>query len=287
MSAEGRRAMVLVVFALAGYLGVATMAAGCKKDDAVSPDANVVDSTAIAGWTLLWHDEFDKSVIDTSVWTFEVNGNGGGNNELQYYTSEPRNAFVENGTLVIQALKENYSGKQYTSARMNTTYKRDWLYGRVDVRAKTPTGRGLWPAIWMLPTDWVYGGWPASGEIDIMELLGHEPSKVYGTIHWGQDAAHHLSSGGFYTLPNGASFANGFHTFTLEWSSDSLKWFVDGTRYHVERNGPPFDKRFHLLLNVAVGGNWPGSPDATTVFPQVMQVEYVRVYSKASQKPEG
>ena len=276
----------IAIIAILTYLSAATMTIGCKKDDGVSPEANVTDSTALAGWKLVWHDEFSGAVIDTSIWTFEVNGNGGGNNELQYYTAEPRNAFVENGTLVIQALKETYNGKQYTSARMNTTYKRDWLYGRVDVRAKMPTGRGLWPAIWMLPTDWVYGGWPASGEIDIMELLGQEPSKIYGTVHWGQDAAHHLSSGGSYTLPNGASFANGYHTFTLEWSADSIIWSVDGIRYHGEKNGSPFDKRFHLLLNVAVGGNWPGSPDASTTFPQLMQVDYVRVYSKASQKPE-
>jgi len=286
MMAKRRRTIRIAIVAILTYLSVATMTMGCKKDDGVSPEANVADSTALAGWKLVWHDEFNGSVIDTSIWAFEVNGNGGGNNELQYYTAEPRNAFVENGTLVIQALKETYNGKQYTSARMNTTYKRDWLYGRADVRAKMPTGRGLWPAIWMLPTDWVYGGWPASGEIDIMELLGQEPSKIYGTVHWGQDAAHHLSSGGSYTLQNGASFANGYHTFTLEWSADSIQWSVDGIRYHDERNGPPFDKRFHLLLNVAVGGNWPGSPDASTTFPQLMQVDYVRVYSKASQKPE-
>jgi beta-glucanase (GH16 family) len=256
-------------------------ASGCKKDDGVSAGNSMSDSTALAGWSLAWHDEFDSPSIDLSTWTFEVNGDGGGNNELQYYTAEPRNAFIENGKLIIQALKETYNGKQYTSARLNTRFKRDWLYGRIDVRAKTPTGRGMWPAIWMLPSDWVYGGWPASGEIDIMELLGHEPGKVYGTIHWGADPAHHLSSGGFRTLPNGASFANAFHTFSLEWSADSLKWYVDGIRFHSEGNGPPFDKRFHLLLNVAVGGNWPGSPDATTVFPQVMQVEFVRVYTKA------
>jgi len=258
-----------------------TVAAGCKKDDGVSADASTADSTALTGWQLVWHDEFNGPTIDNTTWNFEVNGNGGGNNELQYYTAEPRNAFIEAGTLVIQALKENYSGKQYTSARLNTSGKKDWLYGRVDVRAKTPRGRGLWPAIWMLPTDWVYGGWPASGEIDIMELLGQEPGKVYGTIHWGQDPAHHLSSGGNLVLPNGASFAAGFHLFSLQWRADSLIWYVDGARFHAEGNGPPFDKRFHLLLNVAVGGNWPGSPDGTTIFPQVMQVDYVRVYKKA------
>jgi beta-glucanase (GH16 family) len=267
--------------ALAMLVCSTTVSTGCKKGDAVSSGDSNADSTSLSGWSLVWHDEFSAAFIDSTIWTFEVNGNGGGNNELQYYTAEPRNAFIENGELVIQALKENYLGKQYTSARMNTAYKRDWLYGRVDVRAKMPTGRGLWPAIWMLPTDWVYGGWPASGEIDMMELLGHEPGKIYGTIHWGQDAAHHLSSGGWYVLPNGASFANAFHVYSFEWSTDSLKWAVDGIAYHAEKNASPFDKRFHLILNVAVGGNWPGSPDASTIFPQVMQVDYVRVYSKA------
>jgi beta-glucanase (GH16 family) len=268
----GLGAAVMLATALAG--------SGCKKEDGVSPDGSITDSTALNGWALVWHDEFNGPAIDTSIWTYEVNGDGGGNNELQYYTAEPRNAFIENGRLVIQALKENYLGKEYTSARMNTAGRRSWLYGRVDVRAKTPTGRGLWPAIWMLPTDWVYGGWPASGEIDIMEVLGNQPGKLYGTMHWGVDAAHHLSSGGTYTLPNNASFANGFHTFSVEWSADSLLWFVDGIRYHGEKMGPPFDKRFHLILNVAVGGNWPGNPDASTVFPQTMQVEFVRVYRK-------
>jgi beta-glucanase (GH16 family) len=252
---------------------------GCKKETPISPTDAPADSTSLAGWTLVWHDEFNGTAIDTATWNFEVNGDGGGNNELQYYTHEDRNAFLEAGTLVIQALKEEYLGKQYTSARLNTDHKKDWLYGRVDVRAKLPKGQGLWPAIWMLPTDWVYGGWPASGEIDIMELLGQDPTRVYGTVHWAENGQH-LSSGGNYVLPGGKRFCDDFHIFTFEWSADSLKWYVDGVRYHVERNGPPFDKRFHLILNVAVGGNWPGSPDATTVFPQYMQVDYVRVYSK-------
>ena len=252
---------------------------GCKKDENPVALPGNADSTALTGWTLVWHDEFNGSVIDTATWNFEVNGNGGGNNELQYYTHEDRNAFLEDGTLVIQALKEEYLGKHYTSARMNTDRKKDWLYGRADVRAKLPKVQGIWPAIWMLPTDWVYGGWPASGEIDIMELLGHEPSKVYGTVHWAENGQH-LSSGGNYILPGGKRFSDDFHLFTCEWSADSLKWYVDGVKYHVEHNGPPFDKRFHLILNVAVGGNWPGNPDATTVFPQYMQVDYVRVYSK-------
>jgi beta-glucanase (GH16 family) len=263
--------LLLVVVAFAGE--------GCKKESPLAVEAVPTDSTAIAGWNLIWHDEFNGPTIDPAKWNFEVNGDGGGNNELQYYTAEPSNAFIEQGWLVIQALKGNYLGKAYTSARLNTNAKGDWKYGRVDVRARLPRGRGLWPAIWMLPTDWVYGGWPASGEIDIMELLGHEPTRVYGTIHWGQDAAHHLSSGGNYVLPGGANFYDAFHLFSLEWRADSLFWSVDGVRYHTEGNGPPFDQRFHLVLNVAVGGNWPGNPDATTTFPQTMIVDYVRVYS--------
>jgi beta-glucanase (GH16 family) len=237
------------------------------------------DSTALAGWTLVWHDEFSGASVDPAKWTFEVNGDGGGNNELQYYTSLPTNAFLENGSLVIQALKEDYLGKAYTSARLNTTGKGDWLYGRVEIRARLPRGRGLWPALWMLPTDWVYGGWPKSGEIDIMELLGHEPAKVYCTVHWEEQGVH-LQSGSSLVLPGGQTFADAFHLFGLVWTADSLIWSVDGVRYHAERNGPPFDKRFHLVFNVAVGGKWPGNPDPTTTFPQHMMVDYVRVYSK-------
>lgn len=271
------RLNILVIAVAAGLLMSALP--GCKKEDTTGPTPGQGDSTALSGWTLVWHDEFDAPAIDETIWNFEVNGDGGGNNELQYYTREARNAFIEKGTLVLQALRENYLGKQYTSARLNTDHKKDWLYGRADVKAKLPRGQGLWPAIWMLPTDWAYGGWPASGELDIMELIGQEPGKVYGTVHW-EENGQHLSSGGSYTLSGGRRFSDDFHLFTVEWSADSIKWFVDGVRYHVERNGPPFDKRFHLILNIAVGGNWPGSPDATTVFPQYMQVEYVRVYTK-------
>jgi beta-glucanase (GH16 family) len=274
-------AAVLTVAGMLSFGMIMAATTGCGSNETPPPGPSVADTTARAGWTLVWHDEFNGPAIDTGIWNFEVNGNGGGNNELQYYTSESRNAFIENGTLVIQALKEAYLGKQYTSARLNTSGKKALLYGRVDVRAKLPYGRGLWPAIWMLPTDWTYGGWPASGEIDIMELLGQDPNKIYGTIHWGADAAHHQQAGTSYILSSG-SFAGGFHEFSLEWSADSLKWFIDNRQYFAQPTFQPFDKRFHVLLNVAVGGNWPGSPDGSTVFPQTMQVDYVRVYSKAN-----
>jgi beta-glucanase (GH16 family) len=254
---------------------------GCQSSDKQNsinnPDTDTIPQPK--GWKLVWHDEFNGPNIDNTKWSYEVNGDGGGNNELQYYTDNSKNSYIENGCLVIKALKENYLGKNYTSARMRTMNKGDWTYGRFEIKAKLPYGKGLWPAIWMLPTDWVYGGWPTSGEIDIMELLGQETYKVYGTIHYGPAYPNNQHSGGYYTLPNG-TFANEFHTFALEWDSTSIKWFVNDILYHTESKGRPFDQRFHILLNVAVGGNWPGSPDETTIFPQTMTVDYVRVYEK-------
>jgi beta-glucanase (GH16 family) len=243
-------------------------------------------------WTLVWSDEFDGAAIDPSKWEHEVNAEGGGNNELQYYTARAENSFVEGGQLVIRALQETYTGpegtREYTSARLRTKFKGDWLYGRFEIRARLPRGQGLWPAIWMLPTDWVYGGWAASGEIDIMELVGHEPNKVYGTLHYGGPWPRNVHSGSSYTLPAGA-FSDAFHVFALEWEPREFRWYVDGLHYQTQNdwrteNAPypaPFDRRFHLLLNLAVGGNWPGNPDATTEFPQEMRVDYVRVYQRA------
>jgi len=252
----------------------------CKKGSDAGPLPNPNDSIPVLpGWTLVWHDEFVGPAVDRTRWSYEVNGDGGGNNELQYYTDSPKNSFIDSGTLVLRALEEDYIGKHYTSARMRTLNKGDWTYGRFEIRAKLPYGQGLWPAIWMLPSDWEYGGWPQSGEIDIMEMLGHETTKVYGTIHYGLPPPNNQRSGGSYVLPVG-TFAGGFHTFALEWDSNGMKWSVDGVLYRTELRGQPFDKRFHMLLNVAVGGNWPGSPDASTTFPQMMVVDYVRVFQK-------
>ncbi|MEK6650949.1 MAG: glycoside hydrolase family 16 protein, partial [Bacteroidota bacterium] len=177
------------------------------------------------------------------------------------------------------ARKETYLGREYTSARMRTRFKGDWLYGRFEIRAQLPYGKGLWPAIWMLPTDWEYGGWPASGEIDIMECVGHEPWKVYGTIHYGSSPATRIQTGGNTSLTAG-TFAGDFHVFAMEWDSTAIRWYVDGRQYFTTSIGKPFDKRFHLLFNVAVGGNWPGNPDEFTTFPQRMTVDYVRVFRR-------
>ncbi|RMF58681.1 MAG: glycoside hydrolase family 16 protein [Calditrichaeota bacterium] len=266
---------------------------GCSKNPQ-KPDEGGEPNLDIPGWELVWHDEFNSTTIDLSKWEHEVNGWGGGNNELQYYTARPVNSFIQDGKLIIQALKETYTGpdgtRQYTSARLRTLNKGDWLYGRFDILARLPEGQGLWPAIWLLPTDWVYGGWAASGEIDIMELLGHQPRTVYGTLHYGGEFPANVHTGSSFTLANSEpSFSEDFHLFTLEWDTTEFRWYVDGTLYQIQTewyttNAPypaPFDQRFHMILNVAVGGNWPGNPDSTTLFPQTMEVEYVRVYKKA------
>ncbi|RQV99547.1 MAG: glycoside hydrolase family 16 protein [Calditrichaeota bacterium] len=262
----------------------------CSKKVSTQPEEE--DSIPdLEGWTLVWNDEFNGNSIDAGKWEHEVNANGGGNNELQYYTDRQENSYIEDGNLVIKAIKERYTGDQgtreYTSARLRTAHKGDWKYGRFDIRARLPYGQGLWPAIWMLPTDWIYGGWAASGEIDVMELLGQEPNKVYGTIHYGGSYPDNTHSGCSTTLSS-ETFSEDFHLFTLEWDTTEIRWYVDGNLYCTRNqwysaNGQypaPFDQRFHMLLNVAVGGNWPGDPDNSTVFPQYMFVDYVRVYKK-------
>ncbi len=180
---------------------------------------------------------------------------------------------------MIKAAQESYGGCGYTSAKMTTQYKGDWTYGRMEIRAKLPYGQGLWPAIWLMPTDSVYGGWPNSGEIDIMENLGNDTNTVMGTAHWAVNGVH-TQSGASYHLPNGGSFAADYHVFALEWEPGVLRWYVDGNLYHTVYQGAPFDQRFYLILNVAVGGNWPGPPNSSTVFPQYMNVDYVRVYQR-------
>jgi beta-glucanase (GH16 family) len=277
-SLSGRKKVENIVLVL-GTVLLLNCTGGCKSNS--EGIASVVPTDSIPqlpGWKLVWNDEFDGTSIDLNKWEYEVNGNGGGNNELQYYTANPLNSYIENGSLVIRAVKENYLGKQYSSARMRTLHKGDWKYGHVEVRATLPYGQGLWPAIWMLPTD-PATGWPSSGEIDIMECLGQDPWTIYGTIHFAQ-SGQHQQMGGNYKLRSDSSFAAGFHVYAIEWDSTSIQWFIDGTRYFSANKGAPFDGRFHLLLNVAVGGNWPGSPNEFTTFPQMMVVDYVRVYQR-------
>ena len=234
---------------------------------------------------LVWADEFNRDGLpDSTKWGYDKGNHGWGNNELQYYThNRLQNSRVEKGMLVIEAVKENYDSSRYTSARLLTKNKGDWKYGRVEVRAKLPKGRGIWPAIWMLPTKWEYGGWPRSGEIDIMEFVGYLPDSVYGTVH--TKAFNHTigtqSSGSLYRT----DLSEAFHVYSMEWTADKISFFIDGVLLHDFANNKagidawPFDKEFHLLLDVAVGGNWGGKMGVdNAIFPQRMLVDYVRVY---------
>jgi beta-glucanase (GH16 family) len=236
---------------------------------------------------LVWADEFDYTGLpDNSKWTFEVGGGGWGNNELEYYTDKRlENARVADGVLTIEARKESFGGREYTSARMVSRQKGDWLYGRIEVRAKLPSGIGTWPAIWMMPTESAYGGWPNSGEIDIMEHVGYDPNVVHASIH--TDA---------YNWPEGtqksstltvADVFNTFHVYALEWSPQKIDVYVDNTKYFTFMSSQnyqewPFDKQFYLILNIAVGGNWGGVQGVDdAAFPTRMEIDYVRVYQDA------
>jgi len=249
---------------------------------------------AVSGqnWKLVWADEFDGDTLNTEKWSY-MTGTGSeydldrwGNNELQYYQEE--NVQVADGVMTITAKRENVESSQFTSGRIRTINMGDWTYGRFEFRAKMPVGQGLWAAIWMLPTDSDYGGWASSGEIDIMEYLGHDTTVMHGTIHYGGQWPNNQSRGTDYETSDTA-FHRDFHTFALEWEEGELRWYVDGERFLQLGTGmwysttpsdfpAPFNKRFHLLINLAVGGNWPGSPDGSTVFPQDLVIDYVRVY---------
>lgn len=239
-----------------------------------------------AAWQLVWSDEFDGTQLNMNNWSYQIMGDGG-NNEWQYYTSRPANSWVRDGYLTIQAKKEDYYAEgrtyHYTSARLRTAGKQDFLYGRMEARIKLPKGQGIWPAFWMMPTDSVYGGWAASGEIDIMESI-NQATSVYGTLHYGGNWPENTSSGCSYS--NETDYSQAFHVYAIEWDPAFFKWYVDGQLYCMKTNWwssagqypAPFDQPFHFILNVAVGGNWPGYPDTATIFPQSMDVDYVRVY---------
>lgn len=295
------------------------------------------------GWELVWRDEFDGNAIDLSKWELESNCWGGGNHEQQCYTPrrdrQPRaNAYLADGLLHIVARRERWSAPAtpdgrgrinamlpYTSARLRTKGRQEWTFGRFEIRAKLPAGQGSWPAIWMLPTDSPYGGWAASGEIDIMEAVnlgtptdlpdaapGTPETRVHGTLHYGRPPPGNVHTGTWYQLPDGANPADGFHVYALEWEQGEIRWYVDGVHYASQRAehwysqrqdakgnwmdappGAPFDaaSKFHLLLNLAVGGDWAGKVNTTGIdrnaYPQTMLVDYVRVYRCNSGNTDG
>lgn len=239
------------------------------------------------GWKLVWKDEFDyKGLPDSSKWNYDVGGHGWGNHELQYYTNaDTGNVKVQNGRLIIRAVKKQRENNSWTSTRLISKYKGDWLYGRIEVKAVLPPGRGMWPAIWMLPTDWEYGGWPASGEIDIMENVGFMPDSVFYSIHT-QSFNHSIrtqKTAGI-SLPDNRAV---FHVYAIEWDKEQITFFTDDKAvFSFQNTGKgfaewPFDKRFHLLLNIAVGGDWGGAKGVDeSLTSESMEVEYVRVYQK-------
>jgi hypothetical protein len=239
--------------------------------------------TQYAGYSLVWSDEFSGKYINQNYWSFETgNSNGWGNNELEYYTGRTQNAFVSQGNLIIEARAEDFSNFNFTSARMLTKGDKSFKYGRIDIRARLPQGKGIWPALWMLGDDIDAVSWPACGEIDIMELLGQEPDKVYGTLHWGggANASTNESYGTNEVLTTG-TFADSFHVFSMIWTQSSVELLVDDTSYFLmdtTTSGLPFNASFFFIFNIAVGGSWPGSPDSSTSFPQRMIVDYVRVF---------
>lgn len=242
-------------------------------------------------YQLVWADEFEGSVLDTAKWEY-MTGDGSayglpgwGNKELQCYRRE--NVSLKDGKLLLTAKDEKFSTCNYTSARIRTRGKAFWKYGRFEARIKLPFGRGLWPAVWLLPEINEYGGWASSGEIDIMEYIGNEPNKVHGTIHYGGKWPENKQSGAPYILAD-ADFNEDFHTFALEWEEGRLSWFVDDSLYQTQTSWwssakefpAPFDREFYFILNLAVGGEWPGAPDQNTTFPQIVMVDYLRVYQK-------
>jgi beta-glucanase (GH16 family) len=246
-------------------------------------------------WRLVWSDEFsgaDGSSPDSSKWTYDLGGKGWGNQELESYTNRKENARIEKGNLVITALKESYTGadgltRDYTSARLKTLGLFAQTYGRFEARIKIPAGQGMWPTFWMLGEDISSAGWPKCGEIDIMENVGKEPGTVHGSLHGPSTERPTSDLTSIFSLPVGQNFADDFHLYAVEWDPEIVRFYVDSNLYASFQSSQwpaggkwVFDHPFFIILNLAVGGNWPGSPDASTKFPQSMLVDYVRVYTK-------
>jgi beta-glucanase (GH16 family) len=282
--------------AMALFAGLLVCAGGAAAIFVAAGETGVVVAPALsadANWVLTWSDEFDGpdgSAPDPAKWSVETGGGGWGNNELEYYTARRTNSRVEKGNLVIDAVQETFTGadgvtREYTSARLKTGKLFTQKYGKFEARIRIPKGQGMWPAFWMLGDDISAAGWPACGEIDIMENIGVEPGKIHGTIH-GPGYSGGKSLGAPYAVAGGG-VADDFHVFAVEWEREEIRFYVDGHLYETRTPGDlpagtrwVFDHPFFVILNVAVGGKWPGNPDASTKFPQEMLVDYVRVYSR-------
>lgn len=284
----------------AAVVMVSGIFAGCAKTSPENqpenePQTSVTktETPELEGYNLLWSDEFDGDTLNEENWNRELRDPGWTNNELQEYTASEENIFVRDGKLVLKAIKTEKDGKEhYTSGKVNSQNKRDFMYGKVVVSAKVPEGQGLWPAIWMMPQDeQYYGQWPKCGEIDIMEVLGNQVDVAYGTLHYGEP---HAEQQGTVQLTDGSTFASEFHEYSVEWEPGEFRYYIDGEHYLTindwftavqgedEKPYPaPFNQPFFVQMNLAVGGNWPGNPDETTDFDNAeFEIDYVRVYQK-------
>jgi beta-glucanase (GH16 family) len=280
-----RRITCRLLLAVASGLGLALRAS--PATDAPAPRA---------GWKLVWHDEFDRDgAPDPARWSYETGGDGWGNRELEFYTDNRReNARVEHGCLVLEARREPWQGRAYTSARLVTKGKAAWTGGRFEIRARLPAARGTWPAIWMLPTVWNLGDghWPDNGEIDIMEHVGHGPGVVHASTHTQRNQwKKHNQRTATLTIPDATA---AFHTYAMEWDAQEIRIYVDDRLYFTSRKAGgdwtswPFFRDFYLLLNVAVGGDWGGEKGVDEkAFPQRMEVDYVRIYQPATAAAPG
>lgn len=308
-------------------LGLAVAAAACGSNNNDNNDDGLVEEPGNtrpercledpqnSGYCLVWQDEFSGDAIDSEKWTHEQNCTGGGNNEAQCYVDDRDNSWVAGDMLHIKAIREDTEGPgmsddapdydpddtsgsgTYTSARLRSKGLGDWKYGRFEMRAKLPQGQGSWPAFWMLPTDWEYGGWPLSGEIDILEAVNLKvggEDRIHGTLHFGDEWPGNVHSGEAYRIPGGLNPADGFHDYAVEWEEGEIRWYVDGDHYATQTSDgwyspaaldnplAPFDRTFHLILNLAVGGDWPANVNDggidESAFPQEFQIDHVRVY---------
>lgn len=260
-----------------------TAEATIRNDDDFDPGGSTGYTTPLsyAGYDLVWNDEFEGTTISDN-WTHELGNSGWGNNESQNYTANAANSYIQDGKLIIEAREESSNGSDYSSARMITENKKEFQYGRIDIRAKLPEGQGIWPALWMLGGNFRSVSWPFCGEIDIMEIVGHKPSETHGTLHWDNNG-NYSSANGNTTLSSG-KFIDEFHVFTIIWDEEKIRWYLDDQQFHIIDITPAQMTEFHqpyfFIFNVAVGGNWPGYPDATTQFPQRMLADYIRVFQR-------
>lgn len=268
--------LLLLIFVVAFVVALG----GCQSSPTLTATPQPTSNVVPDGWELVWSDEFDGSALNPDNWVAESGAGGWGNDELQFYTDRLENLRVEGGVLVIETHQEEYRGSRYTSARIKTQDKHTFQYGRVEARMRLPVGRGIWPAFWMLGDDMPTVGWPRAGEIDIMENIG-DPHTIHGTVH-GPGYSGAGGVGRAYTARN-KTLDQDFHTYAVEWAPGEIRWYLDDVLFNTitEADVPGawvYDHPFFILLNLAVGGAWPGYPDATTQFPQQLLVDYVRIY---------